>query len=510
MKRKLIAGAIVLTLLLAAYWLSGYGFISVTVSGQANEELRISIRKQGGKPDETAIKDGKFKRLVRKGSYQVTVQTSKESFVAVQPVGGFFSTSNISAKLSPEHARQFVGNDPLPCAYYVASVLMTTACGDAIYKLQLHVPASANRPTYTEPIPAPLSGYTEGLVTTAGGSFVLENTPSYFDSDNAPHTLYSIDANGNVSGGRALNELDGKQIYQLVPHQKGFIAFSAKANNAVYYPSASSAGQTIELKEPDDGLALFTIAAYEEKIAAVYSTSELPESEGLGKPGSGEAGLETDKDRTRKPRTVVRISSAGASSSFSFDFEAISVKLCAATRLCVLVPDGLQVYDISGKTAKLLYTLAGVVDIEQSAAGLLAVTDTGVVRFNPLSNQGYFEYTFDGYDFCGIQGTNAGYVLCVEDRNGTSALYINQSAADTDSIDKKVLELRKTDGVSQVSAYGSYIFVSPELGPLEYDSAIRGYRYNQSKINATNSIISEAIKRLNIDQSKFIVKSTYQ
>lgn len=510
MKRKLILGATLLSTLFGVFWLSGYGFLSITVPGHANDELSISIRRQDGKPDETIVKGGEFKRLVRKGLYQAVVKNSKESFVAVQPVGGFFSTSKVGARLSPEQARQFVGNDPLPCAYYVASVLMSTACGDAIYKLQLHVPASVNRPTYTEPIPAPLSGYIEGLVTTSEGSFVLENTPSYFDSEKAPHTLYRIDASGNVSGERALNELDGKQIYKLAPHQKGFIAFTAKTNKAIYYPSATSASQTIELKKPADDLSLFALVTYEGKVAAVYSTAELPESEGLGEPGSGKAELATRRGLIQKPRTIVTIGSANTSSSFNFNFEAITVKLCAATRLCVLVPDGLQVYDIGGKTAKLLYALSGVVDIEQSASGLLAVTDTGVIRFNPITNQGYFEYVFGEYDFCGIQGIYAGYVLCVGDQDGTRALHINQSSVDADMIDKKVFELKKINEVSEVSAYGSYIFVSPELGPLEYDSSIRGYRYNQSKINTANSAINEAIKRLNIDQSKFIVKSTYQ
>ena len=131
------------------------------------------------------------------------------------------------------------------------------------------------------------------------------------------------------------------------------------------------------------------------------------------------------------------------------------------------------------------------------------------MSFNPDLLKGFAEYSYGDSHFCGMQKIDTSkYVLCSNAGSETAALLVDRNTANTDSIDKKIQQLKKISFIDNVSIYGKYIFISPNLGPLVYDNSIKGYNYDPASKRSVSSKINEEIDKIGIDRKAYSIINT--
>ena len=74
-----------------------------------------------------------------------------------------------------------------------------------------------------------------------------------------------------------------------------------------------------------------------------------------------------------------------------------------------------------------------------------------VVSLDVDKRTGLIDYSYGDYEFNGLRKDGFGYLLSLTNNKGRKvALYINQSASDTNKIDKKIAELQKIPEVNYI------------------------------------------------------------
>lgn len=497
MRKRLIFTAVAVGALgFILYWLSTISFIEISVDTQGSGTLSYQLHGQGSQKDTKLDSSATtIKKRVSKGSYEVLVKQGDSSYFAVAKTAGFFRKTVVSGSLSPEKSRRFIGDNPEGCMQRVEVVLVSYACGDRFSNVKIHVPASISLPTYTRTNPdnAELNGYVEGIVKTSEGSLVLVHWPSDGEAP-SQHFIYRVNANMDILSQMRMSALDGEKSYSINSYKDGFIVYDSSFDHVLYYASTSSTPVDVTLDKPSTpGLTPLTLDSQGDKVLALYAT-----------------GADTDP---KKARAEVIVYENNRSSRYVFKKGFSSARFCddSGVRLCIVGSKALEVYSIDGAKPVFQYALDGVVTIERSTRGLLVVREREVLSIDTKQRNGFVEYSLGEYLFNKIRYDINGYILNLKSNSGKKvALYIDQQTNNADSIDKKVEELRKLPEVSDVSAYGAYIFVSPNLGALAYSDELEIYTYDPGVVQNANNKINEAITNLVIDRNVYTVINTSQ
>ena len=486
----LIASVVLLFVLFEIYNTS---FIKIVVNNQQqNTGISYTFINQAGKTI-SKIKSSQNvinKRLPR-GRYEVEITQSDKSYTVATQTHGLFSTVTLNANLQQEKTRAFVGNNPAPCMSYVGGVLVSYTCGGSYLSAKIHVPATANTPTYAVAISGySVNGNIEGGANTKEGALVLVRSAS--DESGGSYFIYQVDSGFHpLSSIRLAGLSTGKTPY-MVAHKDGFIVYDGSFSQAAYYASLSSAPQNIPLGKPEEKNLSASSIAFDPgstKALALYSSA------GNGAKGSSEAIVGQNNNFQH----------------YTFRQRYVSADFCG-TQICLLGSSKtLDVYSLSGSKAKLSFSLSGVQAIKNIGSSFLAVNQNGVINFDTASRTGYFEYSFGDYKFCGLQqDTASAYLLCVINNKGNkAALRIDGMTANKDSIDKKVAQLQKRTEINIVSIYGNYIYISPNLGQLAYQPSIGGYGYDPATQKKVAGEINADIKNVGIDTSVYTVINPY-
>ena len=207
-----------------------------------------------------------------------------------------------------------------------------------------------------------------------------------------------------------------------------------------------------------------------------------------------------------KVNTEVDVYNKGQVKRFGFNKLFSSATLCGTNKLCVLVGKDLSIYDVSSDKAKYLFSVSGVNYINNMATGLLVARDEEILNLNVDTKKGFISYGFGEYNYCGLQNSGANYLLCITNADGkNAALYINPAASNADSIDKKIAALQQMGEVKDISAYGRYIFISPEFGELVYSNSLGEFSYNPQTVKVVSKKINQQIDSLGINRKKYLV-----
>jgi hypothetical protein len=133
LKKRLVLVGLVLIVLFAFFWFYSHALLEISIDGSA-AGFSYSVSPQGAaKQRESKGNSGHATRIVGKGSYELLVHQNQNSSFRLFKTGGFLSKTVVKVKLSPENARQFVGDNPGPCMSYSGQVLVSSGCGD-LYK----------------------------------------------------------------------------------------------------------------------------------------------------------------------------------------------------------------------------------------------------------------------------------------------------------------------------------------------------------------------------------------
>ncbi len=501
-KKRLIQIIFIIILIIAGYWIYNHSFIEVTIANPGKDKVTYKITDQKSKKI-VELNDApiKVKRLVSRGTSEVFVDQNGLSFFAVAKSSGFLRTKKIEATVLSEKQRTFTGNNPASCMHLAAKTFISYNCGGFYSELQIHKPATADTPTYVEKNPFPLNRLIEGVIKKPEGSLILLQP---VQAEDTLHTLYTLNEDLSLGGEIGLADLGLEKTYSMLPYREGFLVYENYYNSSLekllYYPSASARPLSITLERPKDSeFVPNSLNINGEVIAAVY-TKGLKED------------TEIENPKTFKgAQTEVIVSNNGVLNHFTFKTLFSFVTPCGSNKLCTLAGKQLDVYDISGKKQKLLYSVSNVESIQNYNKTALVSRENEILELDIDKGEGFASYTLGDYSYCGIQTNNSeGYTLCLTNgRDKKVALYIDQKTNLSDPVDKRISNLLKYPEIDEVSIYGEYIFILPVVGAPVHNIATDLSSPDITILKKNSTKVREAILEQGIDQSRFKIYNPY-
>jgi hypothetical protein len=492
-----VGGLLALLILL---WVANHGRLNVRVENAGNGTISYALTTEGKQVNDKD-KGASANWLLAKGKYGILATQGESSAFTTQTVKGFLGTSSSTLHLQKERARTFVGYNPSACTNYTGAVLLSYECSGNFDSLALHTTASTSTPTYKYSLSSLAASESDSIVgttTTALGDLFFTSKPPFGDvsdigtNKQLNYSVQLIKTDGTFGNKIPLQSLQNSSAsYTQQAYKSGFLMYDVQLRNAYYYQNLSSAPKHLSLDGPHDhSLSPVSFSIFQAKILAYFG---------------GETGTEPSKDIPKKSEFVLYDN--GNSKHFTINDTFVKAQLCADTKLCLLTPDhSLVVYDISGAQPKVLYSLPGVTGIYNTAGGFIAVTDTGIINLDVDNGSGYSEFSFGSYKYCdnGIYPSANGYVLCVQDGSKQTALYIDQSAEDSDNIDKKIKQLENLSQVSDVSINHNYIYVSTNTR-LIFDPSTNLHKTDPEQLRDNQSAVNAEIDKLGIDSSAYTI-----
>ena len=324
---KLLAGLIVILILV--FWLQSRATIEISVTnpGQGNFTYRL-LKQSGGKDSSIQTSASKINKLVSKGSYEILVTQGDKNYFTVIKTSNFFRKSQVSATLSAEKHRSFVGYTPAPCMYY-DGVLYSYVCGSPFSSVNKHLPASSTLPTYIDQNSGSgIEGALEGMVKTAEGTVALLH-PADAEGP-GPHIAYLLDSNLKARSQVVLTSLDRAVNYSIASYKTGFVIYSSDLSKFAYYSSLHAARLSVANKKPLDGnLKPVSVSFNGNIITLVYSTSS-----------NSSAGIKDSKVKNE----VIIYSDSGEKNIMLNGRRISSAAACSKDKICLISNKIMSVY----------------------------------------------------------------------------------------------------------------------------------------------------------------------
>jgi hypothetical protein len=480
-----------LMIVIFIYNLSQFGLLRVSVTGTKPGDITYELSTKGqAKPK---ISKGKANKtmLVRKGSYQILAENNDASSMEIINTGGFLTNKKVNIALQPQRNRTFAGNSPKGCMFMVEVTLYSYECSGTLTSIQKHVPATSTTPTYVTKIPNEERNI-EGTITLNDKTLVLLAPSEEFNQ----HMLYKIGADAVLSDEIILNDLPSDSKYYIVKYRDGFIAYNTPLLNKIfYYSSTGSKAQAITLPAiKDSTLVADSLGVKGTQIMIYYHDSNTAE------------GDEVIGSKDNPLKSTITIYNTTSSIHATFSGRLISPVLCGDKTICTIESGGMGVYKLEpNKQPNLQYFVPGVTSVQNLGDDIIIAQGGRFISFDASKKTGKADYTFDGSTFCGLQTIGTSYLLCIVPKSGQrTALLIDRKAADVDSVDKKIFNLRKDSSIQNVSIQGNNIFISGNFGSPIYVQG-EGYINSPSTVKNVTANINKLVDSTGIDRSKYNV-----
>ncbi|HET7529282.1 MAG TPA: hypothetical protein VFJ84_03605 [Candidatus Saccharimonadales bacterium] len=484
-RRWLLLSALLAAVITVFAWAYSHGTIEINVQNPSGSLVDYTFTNQQTGKTKTVRTGPHAKIRTGSGEYEVSVRQDNKTGYLLARAGHFLKADSHSTGLSAESGVTFVGDNPAGCMIYTGR-LFSFNCGQSLYdSITLHVAATKSTPTYTTKINYGLEPLILGAVNYGDNVLLLARSvdsegPSGYsliltDKSLAPIKQVQL----------SLDRLDSG--YSISPYGKGFIVYSNDYRTVEIFSAYGQKPVTVNFEPPrQPGLTALSLST----------------------DGSHISVLSTNGPGAKNPASEVVSYNSGRFSHYSLAESVSKAVFCGSQKLCVLSGGSLKVFALGGTAPSYLYSLSGVKALDFSSATLMVINDTGVIAWDADIRSGHISYSWGGYTYQTIQPAPGGYILSITDKQGNKrAAFIDSSAA-SDSIDKKILQLQALPQVSGVSIYKNYIFVTPNIGSLVYDSAAGSYMYDPAEKKAANDKITAEIKNLGINTNKYTVINT--
>lgn len=505
------------------YWLSGFSFISVTATDiLPNESFQYQIS-SGKDLSTTTSKSSSLKKLVRKGSYVVSVKQGTKNAFSSASTNGLFRTTQLELKLGSEKQVSFIGDNPLTCMQY-RNVLFSYLCNGSAEKVQAHIPANEKSASKIQKLNMDsVFGY------RIVGDVQLGGTPYLFgvlelDGGTELSLIELGSTPGQATSGtvvRLPNEFPaGTDGFIIEAFRSGFLVYSPTGKVAMFYDAIFDQDpENIELPESNDNSLsnVYSFDFRDDKTLATITNVNVVEAPNVAyKPSvpnispeeiHDEEVFEDEDSHEGKARVIVK----GLSFSTEINLNRIpdQVRFCGDSMVCVLIQGELEIYDIKQDTPKLLAKLPGVTQIEPLEDRLLLVLSGGVAEYNTATLQGYYHYYFGEYAYCGLTVHSGQLLVCVENELNesrvSSVLTLDTTQNKLDDIDKQVLKISKLSQIKSLAVYNNLIHVSADYGELTTNPLTGDLGYSSSVIKSVNETILKEIQEAGIDAAKYKV-----
>jgi hypothetical protein len=483
--------AIGITVIWVIWWFSSYSFLEISIVNKPAGEITFSLTDSanGKLVAQTSEDKSSFKKLVKRGHYQVRVTKDETSSLTTLKAKGFLRTSKAETELKAEQARTFIGDNPGYCTLYTADILVSNDCSGSYENTKTHLPATSSLPSYTLSDKDSLIATAEGFVVTPEGTFIMLLQPVSEDRTQM-HILYRLEPHADkastLSHVANLPSLNPSQNYSIQAYQTGFITYDTNFSHVLYFASINSEPTELKFGANEKSLSAQDITATKEGIVAIYSNINA-----------------LNKQSIKKPKTEIVWLSNNSIKHSTHKKHYTSVMFCGLSKLCALTGNGMDVYNLKNDKLRLLYSLADVQAARRNGNGLGIITSYGLLSFDTEKGSGSYLYSFGDYKFNALGQSGDSFILNVSSpKSKRVALLI--SNGNNDRIDKKVLEIEKLPEVATISIYKSFIHITPNLGGPVYNPET-GFGFDPNARASASNAINAAVQKNGIDTNVYTV-----
>lgn len=495
-KKSVIITVLIIAFGAILFLITQYGYISVKVINPGpNNSLKFTLYNQkNNKTTEIKSRGNGFKKLVWRGSYEVTAKLSQQASFNVVKVGGFFRTRDVQLSLSNQAARQFVGNSPEGCMYSAVDGLYSYPCTGDLKYLVRHVPATPTQPTYLAKNTNPAtSGIVEGSIVYDNKTLVLLKLAKPTNNKPPRHVLYEAGANFGFNNPVILGGTDAASVYSIQPFRTGFIIYNSDFSSLLYYNSPSAQPEKIHTGvNPPKGYSASLLRASGETLFLVYTNSEAKN-----------ANLDSLNQNRGVSSFVVTIQGKQVKQQ-RFDGQIVSATACGNNIFCYVSGKVLFVYNTSAKKPKLLFRVNKVSLVDQSNNEVILAKDSGLYKLDTQKQSASMLYDFGSYNYCGSQADQNVYLVCIISPRGIKSILALGPGQDAGGlIDQKLIQLENLPEVKAISPYKNYIYIAPNLGQLIYDPTAKEFTYDPVVKKRVADVINARVDQLKIDRKKY-------
>ncbi|MFZ1483685.1 MAG: hypothetical protein WAS36_01590 [Candidatus Saccharimonadales bacterium] len=480
----LIVSLLGLGLLAAGSYFSSKGRVYIDLSNvSADATVTLKIHEKDDNIRTRTIKN-KSSVTLNSGTYALSLHSGPNSLITAVTVPSFFGSTTISGGLENEQKRTFVGTNPSPCMLYVANTFYSMACGDDTNALQQQIAPTLSTPGYTVTPEPEVVGVVLGTSATNTATYVL--LESYTDEG----TIQDL-----VQVGGGFTEAKVVEIPTFAANDPVLTAsgnrvlvYSATERTGYVYDELTGSLKKVTLPEPESDFGLISVSLSSELVVSTYSNAEeSDEIEGEIVPGETTIYVQDASGTIVAKHTTSKLYSKAI--------------YCSPGYVCAVGVEGLDSYKQEGTTLKKMTNFPGVNDLFTSGDTVRFIDDIGIVLFDSSSLKGHYEYIVGEYEVCGISAAVGGYMVCVIDtKNQKHALFIStQNKAGKDDVDKKVLDILKSNVVSGVAAVNNYIYVIPDYGDVGI------FTQDKETTSRINQAIDSVIRKSTIPKESYFV-----
>lgn len=508
MKRNYIIAAVIAFLgIWLLVWVFTHGFIQVSVTLPKDSNITYELRDQSGKTVASATtKSQNFRRFVHTGNYQVLVRYNETSAVAVQPTKGLLRKTTVRPSLQPESMREYIGESPNFCMNY-NKILFSYNCSE-YGGLTAHIPPDGDLPPTTNTESSDSVGLpVSGLITLNGTTKALMSFQVDAEEGGGGIRSGLYDINSSLVTSNEIN-LKGPRLHEtprIMPYKDGFLLYTDDFKTVRYYKNVSANPEGVSLTSSSKTINQpREISVYKSTVGLLYNNADTAEHSDEGFNGT------TDEQEIQAPEegnSLFVVNDNGNQKEYEFDRLYTSGTICGQNRLCLINSGDTDIYDISGKSAKLLFSRQKVDDIIALQDGsTVMIVDGMAVGFDESLSRGKILLNYNRDVFCGATQTSDGFVICVIQNNeNVAALHVAVKQRNIDSINKKMGDVLKNPSISQISVYKNSIYIAPNYGLTIFDPSVGGYVYEPEIVKETNENINQLFKKVDIDRSRYTV-----
>lgn len=461
-----LVGIVLLFIATIVHWFFTTSYIVITTQSSSDSISYNILNQKNKKSDIEDSRQKTIKKRVKKGDYEVLVKSDGRSFFKVIKTSGFLSKTIVNATLESEKYREFVGDNPGPCAHY-DSILFSYACTGDLSDLSVHVPATKDIPTSTLSIQSAdfENASIGGVIKLGSKRYVYTQAPVEHEVTEKQSLLLEIDDQLNTLSTTALKGIPTISDQRIQRHKDGFLIYSNVSNEANYFKDKDGQPEKIAVRPySGEGFSSVGTIASEDKVAAIYINSEQNQEN-------------QDSQETKKGKTALSIRANNQDSEYEINKYYTKALFCGKDYICFQSGQELFIYQIGDSKLKELYKITNVTDFNIKDETLYISRDREIISLKLSTKIGSINYSFGSYSNCGISMNSAtGYLVCIINKSSDrSMIAINTSKDNSTNIDKKIFELSEKPDIEHITVYRNFIKITPNTGSPVYNPTTKNY-----------------------------------
>ncbi len=477
----------ILVIIFGIFVASQYGYLQI--ENQADQTISIETNQNGNSSNDTTNKK-KYKKLVKKGAYNVTINKEEGSFFTTVKVGGFLQTKNISPVFKNVGEQEIVASNALGCSFMFYDVLYSYLCSsidesafDTGMIVKKQIKPTLENPGYTEEIE--LVKYGQKLLAILEISnqelWVLSRIDAA-GNDSAetiskPKIILSKYTNNNLLSATETRELDSDlNLSGLKKYKDAVILYSKNEVAAYSIDSFTSDLKKLDFKALDliDGY-IFDIEIFNNYMTYYYVNNIRD--------------IENNINYTSLPISILEnnIRSEVIATDYLYNY----AFMCGDNLLCIGLSDNLV---IQSKDTK--HTISSVFNHIVVNDRLVIHSKNELVYYDTDANEGTIIYTgSENNSICGLQtGLNNTVRLCADSRvtGDLYTLQLDVSKNKSINIVDAINLLAENNFIDDITVIGKYVYINDTIEPI-YDRQSNTYKEDvDEKDYARKSILQSA------------------